>query len=657
LTALARNIVVIAAALLAAVVSAASSATEGSTAAAQLRSEDRDGDGYIAADRGGDDCVDQYSSVFIEGTNDCDPTRPPIFLRAAFEVADHSWVQDAEGLFHLYHHAGSLSQHIYHYTSAALEDLVAISTRPVVSPTPAAWDFHAVWAPHVVQVEGVYYMFYTGTTGSGNDPNAKQRIGLATSTDLEHWTKYPINNCADTDGDGCVYECDEAWTAWGNGVAYDDQCRDPFVIRDDANDRWVMFTTVRLDVQGVWSNAISVATSTDLVHWTGAGYIGATATQSGNGVQGQRSGGEAENGFVTRHGDDFYLLFTDWRDELDTNPDCDNPLIECTMVQYVSSPTLEATPDGSPGWEYRGYTPDQGVNAIEVIVREGDTWIQSQSVANENSGDAEEHERALRLKRMVWSLDGSYTTSNLTKLVCRVPSSEINPGASEVCDDTIDNNCSGETDEALCVGTCIDEDGDGYGVAAHLSCTFQDLDCDDTRAQAHPRALEICDGIDNDCDERIDEGHALCWNSGEPRSGLGAEARTSPTTPPSAARGTAPPTNAGRGAARGANASRGAAQPASADRRPALWSSHEFSLAGAVDIWYTVPATGRVALEVFDVSGRRVRTLVSSTRAPGRYRVQWDGLDSYGVQLARGIYLIRLTAGSEIDTRKVAKLH
>ena len=52
---------------------------------------------------------------------------------------------------------------------------------------------------------------------------------------------------------------------------------------------------------------------------------------------------------------------------------------------------------------------------------------------------------------------------------------------------------------------CIDRDGDGYGVGA--DCLGPD--CNDNDPAIHPGAAEVCDGVDNNCDGRIDEGFEL----------------------------------------------------------------------------------------------------------------------------------------------------
>ena len=91
----------------------------------------------------------------------------------------------------------------------------------------------------------------------------------------------------------------------------------------------------------------------------------------------------------------------------------------------------------------------------------------------------------------------------------------VNPYAAEVCNDGVDDNCDGSADEPGSVGEQIwfaDADGDLHGDPAVqvVSCTqpegFVDNsgDCDDTAAEANPSGVEVCDGIDNDCDGEID---------------------------------------------------------------------------------------------------------------------------------------------------------
>ncbi|MFQ5599487.1 MAG: family 43 glycosylhydrolase [Candidatus Krumholzibacteriia bacterium] len=336
------------------------------------------------------------------------------------DIADHAWFKDSNGVYHLFfqnedHGSGS---EIEHYTSTDLQslDYVGLALRK----TPSGWDSHGLWAPHIIKNENTYFMFYTGT--NGGDPNAKQRIGVATSPDLTIWTRLPTNNCPGTSGDGCIYECNERWTTWGEPPgSHNQQCRDPFVVWDSANHRWVMFATAKSPNQ---FGVVTVAYSTNLTNWTGAGYINATRRLA-TGIGGQTTGGQAENAHVMSSNGTHYLLFSDWQD-LEDSVSVHDPR---TITQYVTSSTLTADSTGSPNWTYRGYIPDPGVNAIEVQRINRDIWIMSQSISNEGSGDYA-HRRELRLKCVIWGDHFAFDTSNV-KFPCGTTGGAISPMAVE----------------------------------------------------------------------------------------------------------------------------------------------------------------------------------------------------------------------------------
>lgn len=96
---------------------------------------------------------------------------------------------------------------------------------------------------------------------------------------------------------------------------------------------------------------------------------------------------------------------------------------------------------------------------------------------------------------------------------CNDADPQVYPGAEEVCDG-IDNNCDGQFDEEVTTTFYADSDSDGYGnpdivtEACEQPSGYvpQGTDCDDTQSSVYPSAEEVCDGLDNDCNEEIDEG-------------------------------------------------------------------------------------------------------------------------------------------------------
>jgi hypothetical protein len=99
---------------------------------------------------------------------------------------------------------------------------------------------------------------------------------------------------------------------------------------------------------------------------------------------------------------------------------------------------------------------------------------------------------------------------------CNDQNAAVNPGAAELCD-ALDNNCDGQADEGLPQLTYFaDIDNDGFGDAAtsEQSCSDtppagyvgNNTDCNDSNLLVNPNAGEVCDGIDNNCNDLTDDG-------------------------------------------------------------------------------------------------------------------------------------------------------
>ena len=68
---------------------------------------------------------------------------------------------------------------------------------------------------------------------------------------------------------------------------------------------------------------------------------------------------------------------------------------------------------------------------------------------------------------------------------------------------------------------------------------------------------------------------------------------------------------------------------------------------------YQLAATSQVQLEVFNILGQRMATLVDEEQAAGSYRARWDGTDAAGGAAASGVYFYRLTVDGLQQTGKM----
>lgn len=116
---------------------------------------------------------------------------------------------------------------------------------------------------------------------------------------------------------------------------------------------------------------------------------------------------------------------------------------------------------------------------------------------------------------------------------CNDGNGAVHPRADEVCNG-LDDDCNGRTDEGVKLAFHPDADGDGYGSPGHTvrACTAPPgyvssrSDCDDGNAAVHPGATESCNGIDDDCDGRRDEGLRRTFHLDRDGDGYGGRGHT-----------------------------------------------------------------------------------------------------------------------------------
>lgn len=172
-----------------------------------------------------------------------------------FYKPSHGWVGDPmpfykDGVFHVFYlqDARDGAKTFHPWYKITTNDLFSYTDDGEMIPCGTVEEQDgALGTGSVFEYNGKYYAFYTGHNGA-LDP--REKILLATSTDLNTWTK-------DID-----FGMEASW-------GYDrNEFRDPIIIRDEASNTFKMLISTRADYKGSWRAVIAQYSSTDLYNWT-----------------------------------------------------------------------------------------------------------------------------------------------------------------------------------------------------------------------------------------------------------------------------------------------------------------------------------------------------------------------------------------------------
>ena len=356
-------------------------------------SGDLDGDGFALPT----DCLDS-GALWASGPAPCSESQVVVFDPSDGQNAkDFALVQAADG-FHIFHIRGLGPWGIADYETTfgheSSDDFLQWSYHaPLDLRGPSGdWNDRNIWSPHVVAIDGVWHMFYTGVSyfGTVRETNL-QRIGLATSTDLFEWTPAPTE-CEGVPGAGCLFDCAAMWTTWGSGGAYTGDCRDPFLLPHDGG--YVLFLTTRLN-DG--REVIARASSPDARNWTLLDPILATA------------GSKAESPAALLRDGVCELYWT-----------ASNGLQVCQASDPLGN-------FGAGAWISYGF-------AAELLPAPGASYwfprIESGQVS---------------FRRLFWNATDQRSISLVVSPLCAIDAASVNPEASDPLNG-IDDNCDGYVD-------------------------------------------------------------------------------------------------------------------------------------------------------------------------------------------------------------------
>ena len=190
-----------------------------------------------------------------------------------------TWCIERAGEVHLFHlqaqaHESTRPKEDLQWLGHAVSrDLIHWQERPLAIPpnVPGTLDDMQIWTGCVMEHAGLYYLYFT--MRSTRDEGNGQHIGLATSPDLETWTRHPGNPVISPDP---AYYISHEKPLPAPHFTHQDRtrirgtvdCRDLVIFPDPSGKGWFGFYAARVWAEeGPEQSVIATVHTTDLIHW------------------------------------------------------------------------------------------------------------------------------------------------------------------------------------------------------------------------------------------------------------------------------------------------------------------------------------------------------------------------------------------------------
>jgi len=474
---------------------------------------------------------------------------------------------------------------------------------PVLPVRLDEWDNAHVWAPHVFERDGLWWMFYTGVTNWPGEFNHTQRMGVAVSSDLMTWNQL----------DGPIYDSAQTGWGWWAPELPDPAFRDPFVMPDPAvPGGWLMYYTGSYGADTAATVVGVAASDGDFLQWRDVKPLLITWR---NYTYNQLT----ESPHVLFHNGLWYLFLTS---------NSGQPLSFYTSTDPVGDPWQ---------WTYRG-------RLRNMLGFDTSTWYASEYYREGTrdyfcfiNGDRVE------VRQIQWSPSWQFTlvqppllhVVNMDWVSPEVPSGEqatlktvlANPLAGQLQFETLLVDSNG-------VETVVPAESLGFNRSPQVWTETSYVVWIARRWPPVPDAdTTTVSRFRVRCADQSASSGVVTVRAPRPPAPQGAE---DPPPEPD-------PDPLG--------------EPNGWQPRPALLrtlTNPPLGQGPALAIELAAPAQAR--LDLFDLSGRRVRNLADRQLPAGVTVLRWDGRDDSGRAMPRGLYFARLTAPGLVASARVPLL-